>query len=67
MRNGTNTVQGTHDKQLSLPVCAYCGTLVAQGTLVCEPCDSAPMPPGIGGRILGSLESRFYEELGGVE
>ncbi|MGB3393218.1 MAG: hypothetical protein WA956_05740 [Stenotrophomonas sp.] len=67
MRNGTDTLQGTHDVQLSLPVCAYCGTLVAQGKLVCAPCDSAPMPLGIAGRILGSLDRRFHEELGGVE
>lgn len=67
MRNGTDAPQGTHDKQLSLPVCAYCGTLIAQGKLVCDPCDQAPMPPGIGGRILGSLDRRFHEELGGME
>jgi len=67
MRNGTDTRQGTHDVQLSLPVCAYCGTLVPQGTLVCDPCDQAPMPPGIGARILGSLDTRFHEEFAGVE
>lgn len=70
MRDAHDTRQGTHDHQLALPlrpVCAYCGTPVAEGLLVCGPCEAAPMPPGIAGRILGSLDRRFHEEFGGVE
>lgn len=70
MRDVSDARQGTHDHQLALPlgpVCAYCGTRVSEGTLVCTPCDEAPMPPGIGARILGSLDTRFHEEFGGVE
>lgn len=66
MRNGTDTMQGTHDVQLSLPVCACCGLLVQPGTLVCDDCDDE-LPPCIGGRIVDSLHRRFHEEFTEVE
>lgn len=70
MRDRSGNPQGTHDTQLALPlrpVCAHCGTLVAQGKLVCDRCKNAPMPFGVSGRILSSLDRRFHEEFGGVE
>ena len=70
MRDAHDNRQGTHDHQFALPlrpVCAHCGTLVAEGTFLCTPCKEAPMPMTIAGRILGSLDARFHEEFGGVE
>ena len=70
MRDAHDNRRGTHDHQLALPlrpVCAYCGTHVPEGKLICKPCDQSPMPAGIGARILGSLDTRFYEEFAGVE
>lgn len=67
MSNHRTPLQGSHDEQLTLPLCAYCGLPARTGKLVCDGCEDADLPPAMGARIIDSLNRRFAEEFGGRE